>query len=111
MTVSIIQLILLYYIKYVGQREAQSDLIMAAIFVVALLALPLWQWVSRRLNKRLAYIAGIAFLMAVLLCLASLGPATSLGLLLVLCMLAGVGVAAAHLLPWPIIPDAIEYGE
>jgi GPH family glycoside/pentoside/hexuronide:cation symporter len=97
-TVSIIQLILLYYIKYVVQREAQSDLIMATIFVVALLALPLWQWVSRRLNKRLAYIAGIAFLMGVLLCLASLSPATSLALLLVLCMLAGIGVAA-HVLP------------
>lgn len=110
-TVSIIQLILLYYIKYVVNREAQSDLIMATIFVVALVALPLWQWISRRLNKRLAYIAGIAFLMGVLLCLAALSPATSLALLLVLCMLAGVGVAAAHVLPWSIIPDAIEYGE
>lgn len=110
-TISIIQLILLYYIKYVVQREAQSDLIMATIFVVALLALPLWERVSRRLNKRLAYIAGIAFLMGVLLFLSSLSPATDLALLLVLCVLAGIGVAAAHVLPWSIIPDAIEYGE
>ena len=110
-TISIIQLILLYYVKYVVQREAQSDLIMATIFVVAMLALPLWEKISRRLNKRLAYIAGIAFLMGVLLFLASLSPATSLTLLLVLCVLAGIGVAAAHVLPWSIIPDAIEYGE
>jgi GPH family glycoside/pentoside/hexuronide:cation symporter len=110
-TISIIQLILLYYIKYVVQREAQSDLIMATIFVVAMLALPLWEWISRRLNKRLAYIAGIAFLMAVLLSLASFNPTTSLTLLLALCVLAGIGVAAAHVLPWSIIPDAIEYGE
>jgi len=110
-TISIIQLILLYYIKYVVQREAQSDLIMATIFVVAMLALPLWERISRRLNKRLAYIAGIAFLMGVLLFLASLSPATSLTLLLALCVLAGIGVAAAHVLPWSIIPDAIEYGE
>jgi GPH family glycoside/pentoside/hexuronide:cation symporter len=110
-TISIIQLILLYYIKYVVQREAQSDLIMATIFVVAMLALPLWEWVSHRLNKRLAYIAGIACLMGVLLFLASLSPATDLTLVLALCVLAGIGVAAAHVLPWSIIPDAIEYGE
>jgi GPH family glycoside/pentoside/hexuronide:cation symporter len=29
----------------------------------------------------------------------------------VLCVLAGVGVGAAHVLPWSIIPDAIEWDE
>lgn len=110
-TISIIQLILLYYVKYVVRREAQSDLIMATIFVVAMLSLPIWEWVSHRLNKRLAYIAGIAFLIVVLLSLSSLNASTSLALLLALCVLAGIGVASAHVLPWSIIPDAIEYGE
>ncbi len=110
-TITIIQLILLYYIKYVVHRETQSDLIMATIFVVAMFALPLWQWISGRLNKRLAYIAGIVFLIAVLLCLASLGPTTGMPLLLGLCVLAGIGVASAHVLPWSMIPDAIEYGQ
>ncbi len=109
--ISLIQLILLYYIKYVVQREADSTLIMLTIFVVAMLALPLWQWMSQRLNKRIAYITGISFLAVVLLVLASLGPQTPLTLILGLCVLAGVGVAAAHVLPWSIIPDAIEYGE
>jgi GPH family glycoside/pentoside/hexuronide:cation symporter len=110
-TISIIQLILLYYVKYVVRREADSDLIMATIFVVAMLTLPLWEKISRRLNKRLAYIIGTAFLMLVLLTLSSLNPATDLALLLVLCVLAGIGVSAAHVLPWSMIPDAIEYGE
>ncbi len=110
-TISIIQLILLYYLKYVVNREAQSDLIMATIFVVAMAALPFWQWLSQRWNKRLAYIAGIAFLIAVLLSLASLNPSTGLVLVLTLCVLAGIGVASAHVLPWSMLPDAIEYGE
>ncbi len=109
--VSIIETILLFYVKYVVQREPQSDLIMATIFVVAIFTLPIWQWASRRYNKRLAYIIGIAFLAAVLLTLASLNPQVPLEILLVLCALAGVGVAAAHVLPWAILPDAIEYGE
>jgi len=110
-SVSILQAILLFFIKYVVGREAQSDLVMATIFVVAICALPLWQWMSRRLNKRWAYIAGIAFWAVVQLVLASLGPATPLPFILGLCVLAGIGVSAAHVLPWSIIPDAIEWGE
>ena len=110
-TMSIIQVILLYYVKYVVIRENQSDLIMATIFVVAMFALPLWEMISRRLNKRWAYISGIAFLAVVLLVLASLTPQTSLTLIMVLCVLAGIGVSAMHVMPWAILPDAIEYGE
>jgi GPH family glycoside/pentoside/hexuronide:cation symporter len=110
-TMAIIQVNLLYYIKYVVERESQSDIIMASIFVVAIIALPLWLWISRRLNKRLAYIIGIAFLTVVLMILASLTPQTSMPLIMTLCVLAGIGVSAMHVMPWAIIPDAIEYGE
>jgi GPH family glycoside/pentoside/hexuronide:cation symporter len=110
-TMSIIQVILLYYVKYVVLREAQSDMIMATIFVVAMIALPLWEWISRRLNKRWAYISGIAFLAVVLLILSSLTPQTGMVFIMVLCVLAGIGVSAMHVMPWAIIPDAIEYGE
>jgi len=43
--------------------------------------------------------------------LITLNPSTSLTLILSLCVLAGVGVGAAHVLPWSIIPDAIEWDE
>jgi GPH family glycoside/pentoside/hexuronide:cation symporter len=36
---------------------------------------------------------------------------TELAVILFLCFLAGIGVSAAHVLPWAIIPDAIEWGE
>ena len=110
-SVEIVQAILIFYIKYVVQRESDSDMIMGTIFVTAIFALPLWAWVSRRWSKRWAYIAGIAFWAGVQLVLITVTPATSLGLILVLCVLAGIGVAAAHVLPWAIIPDAIEWGE
>ena len=110
-TMSILQVVLLYYIKYVVLHEAQSDTIMATIFVVAMMALPLWEWISRRLNKRVAYIVGVAFLAAVLLVLSSLGPTTSFAFIIFLGVLAGIGVSAMHVLPWAILPDAIEHGE
>jgi len=110
-TMAIIQVNLLYYVKYVVQRESQADIIMATIFIVAMIALPLWAWISAHLNKRWAYIIGIAFLAGVLMVLASLTPQTPMPIIMMLCVLAGIGVSAMHVMPWAIIPDAIEYGE
>jgi GPH family glycoside/pentoside/hexuronide:cation symporter len=110
-SIDILQTTLLYFIKYVVQRESQSDIIMAVIFVTAMLFLPLWEWISRRWNKRLAYSTGIAFWAAVQIVLVFLNPATAFIPIIILCMMAGIGVSAAHVLPWSIIPDAIEWDE
>ena len=110
-SVEILQASLLFFIKYVAKREPQNDLIMATIFVVAMFTLPIWNWVSRRWGKRWAYIYGIAFWAVVQIVLIMVNPNTPLSLILILCALAGVGVAAAHVLPWSILPDAIEWDE
>jgi glycoside/pentoside/hexuronide:cation symporter, GPH family len=102
---------LLFYIKYVVQRENMSEIIMAVIFVTAILSLPLWDWISKKFNKRLAYIYGIAFWAVVQLLLITISASSSLIFLLGLCVLAGLGVGAAHVLPWAMIPDAIEVDE
>jgi GPH family glycoside/pentoside/hexuronide:cation symporter len=109
--VAILQGVLLYYIKYVVQREGQSEIIMATIFVTAILALPIWNTLAHRWSKRRAYVIGIAFWAVVQMVMITLTPGTGLAILLVLCVLAGIGVSAAHVLPWAIIPDAIEWGE
>jgi GPH family glycoside/pentoside/hexuronide:cation symporter len=110
-SIEIVQAILIFYIKYVVQREPDSDLLMGSIFVTAILALPIWERVSKKWGKRRAYIAGVAFWAGVQLVLISVSSSTSLPIILILCILAGIGVAAAHVLPWAIIPDAIEWGE
>ncbi len=109
--IEIVQATLIFFIKDGIERSGQNDLIMATIFVTAIVALPLWQWIAKRWDKRLAYIVGVTFLALVLLVLITLTPSSSLGFLLTLCVLAGVGVSAAHVLPWSIIPDAIEWDE
>ncbi len=110
-SVTILETSLLYYIKYVVQRENYSDIIMASIFVTGILALPLWEWASRKFGKRLAYVYGIAFWAVVQMVLISLTASTGLGVILALCVLAGIGVSAAHVLPWSILPDAVEWDE
>lgn len=110
-SMAIIEANLLFYIKYVVQRENMSEVIMATIFVTAIISLPLWDWASKKFNKRLAYIYGIAFWAVVQILLITVSASSSLFYLLSLCVLAGIGVGAAHVLPWSIIPDAIEVDE
>ncbi|MCD4802126.1 MAG: glycoside-pentoside-hexuronide (GPH):cation symporter [Anaerolineales bacterium] len=110
-SVDILQTSLLFYVKYVVQREPQNDIIMATIFVIAMFALPIWNWVSQRWSKRYAYMYGIAFWAVVQLTLIFMTPATPLSIILILCAMAGIGVSAAHVLPWSILPDAIEWYE
>ena len=109
--VDVVQTVLLYFIKYRMHLEEQTELITGTIFAVALLVLPLWVWVSRHWDKRKAYIAGIAFWAAVQVVLVVIRPDWGLPIILVLAGLAGIGVSAAHVLPWSIIPDAIEWDE
>jgi GPH family glycoside/pentoside/hexuronide:cation symporter len=109
--VDIVQASLLFFVKHVAQREPQSDLIMATIFVTAIFAVPVWLWASGHWGKRGAFIGGIAFWAVVQIVLITVTPATALAPILVLCVLAGVGVSAAHLVPWSIIPDSVEWDE
>ena len=107
----ILQTILLFFIKYVLKLEGMSDTIMALIFVTAIIALPFWEFASRKLNKRLAYIFGVAFWAVAQILLITVGPLVSMPVLVFLCIMAGIGVSAAHVLPWAILPDAIEWDE
>jgi GPH family glycoside/pentoside/hexuronide:cation symporter len=111
MSIDLIQATILYFIKHAVGREAQSDIIMASIFVTALVTLPIWLSVSNRADKRKAFVIGISFWAVVQIIMITLTPGTPIVLVLGFCVLAGVGVAAAHVLPWSIIPDAIEWDE
>jgi len=110
-SMNVVQTVLLYYVKYVLEREAMSDILMGSIFITAIIALPLWNWVSKKLDKRKAYALGISFWAIAQLLLMSLSASSSTVWVMALCVIAGVGVSAAHVLPWAMIPDAIEYGE
>jgi len=110
-TIDSLSAMLLYFLKYWLLLEGQSDLILGTMFGVAFLALPFWVFLSRRWDKRLAYIAGIAFLAVVQIVMIMLQPGVPLAWVLTLAALAGIGVSAAHVIPWSIMPDAVEWDE
>ncbi len=111
MTIVVVESNLQFYILYILQRQSQNIIIMVSIFVTAILALPIWNWISKNWNKRLAYMIGAGFWGFVMMVLILMTPATPFWLILILCVMAGIGVSAAQVLPWAILPDAIEWEE
>ena len=107
----IIASLMIYFLKYRMGLEEQSDLIFAVLFLVALFSLPFWYWMSRRWDKRRAYIAGMFYLAAIMLLTVTIRPAWGLPAVIVASMLVGVGFGCVQVLPWAIIPDAVEYDE
>jgi GPH family glycoside/pentoside/hexuronide:cation symporter len=101
----------MFYVKYVVKRPTQSSLVMGVFFIAAIIALPFWNWISKKGNKRMAYIIGVLFWAMTMLGLIFVKPETPFWILLVMCVLAGIGLSAAQVLPWAIIPDAVEWDE
>lgn len=84
--------------------------VFALMLVTSVLLLPFWLWLSGRLSKHTAYIAGMSFWALVQLLLFSIQPG-QITYCLVLAVLAGVSVSVAHVLPDAIFPDVIEWNE
>ncbi len=109
--INLVQSMLLFFVKYRLGRESDFDLIAATVFVTAMITLPIWDWLARKFDKRRAYIFGMIFLSVVLVTLTFVDPDVGMGIIMPLCFLAGIGVAAVHVLPWSMIPDAVEVDE
>ncbi len=108
---SIIENQLFYFLEYRMGLEAEAPLVAGTVFIAAILVLPLWATISKKTDKRKAYIFGMLFLSAVMISLIFIPPTLGLGIILTLAALAGVGVSAVHVLPWSMIPDAVEVDE
>jgi len=106
--VEIIQALLLLFLKYRMRLEEESEIVAGTIFVTAMIVLPFWVWISHRADKRKAYIFGMLFLSTVMIAMIFMDPSLGFGSVLGIAAFAGVGVSAVHVLPWAMIPDAIE---
>ena len=110
-TIILLETNFMFYVKYVVKRGDQSSIVMGVFFISAIFALPFWNWISKKGNKRKAYIIGVSFWAVTMCSLILVTPTTPFWILLVMCVLAGIGLSAAQVLPWAIIPDAIEWDE
>ena len=123
MTVDMVSLMLPYFLTYwiaqgnltaemsiFGSNISQDSVILGLMFITAIAALPVWNWLSKKTSKRKAYIFGMLFWMVVQTLIIIVKPGQTL-FILVLTILAGISISTAHVLPDAIFPDVIEWEE
>ncbi|MGE5529158.1 MAG: MFS transporter [Patescibacteria group bacterium] len=107
--IDVIGAVFLFYTQFCLRLSlAESNPVLAILFVSAFLFLPLWVKIAKIWSKKTAYILGLGYLGAILAVFAFFVPA-QLWLIYILAAAAGLGVSAAHVIPLSIIPDAVEY--
>ncbi|MEQ8465551.1 MFS transporter [Coleofasciculus sp. E1-EBD-02] len=97
-----------YLVNWMGQESYFT----AALVVqcVALVMLFVWNLVSQRVGKRAVYFMGMSAWIVAQGGLFFL-PRDQVGLMYLLFVMAGFGIAIAYLIPWSMLPDVIELDE
>jgi GPH family glycoside/pentoside/hexuronide:cation symporter len=109
-TASILAAVLIYFSNYYLGVPEQANYFVLTAQGSAILFIPLIVLLSRRLDKRRAFIIGSLTWMVVLLFISAL-QADQLGLAYLLAALAGFGIATAYVVPWSMVPDVVEYDQ
>jgi GPH family glycoside/pentoside/hexuronide:cation symporter len=109
-TASILAAVLVYFANYYLRVPDQANYFVLAAQGSAIVFIPSIVWLARRLDKRRAFILGMATWIAVLMGIFGL-RADQVGLGYLLAALSGVGIATAYVVPWSMLPDIIEHDQ
>ena len=109
-TASIISAVLVYYANYYLKVPDQANYFVLLAEASAIMFIPFVVWLAKKLDKKRAFMIGMAAWIVVLLGLALQQPHQVM-LAYILAFLSGLGIASAYVLPWAMIPDVIEMDE
>jgi GPH family glycoside/pentoside/hexuronide:cation symporter len=106
-TASVLAAVLVYFANYHLEVPEQANYFVLVAEGAAILFIPLWVWVARRLDKRRAFVLGVTSWIVVLLGISVL-RSDQVTLAYILAALSGSGIATAYVIPWAMIPDIVE---
>jgi len=109
-TASILSATLIYFANYYMKVPDQANYFVLVAEGAAIIFIPLVVWLSRKLDKRRAFIIG-SITWAVILLGISAVRSDQLILAYLLAALSGFGIATAYVVPWAMVPDIIEFDQ
>jgi len=109
-TASILAAVLVYFANYYLRVPDQANYFVLVAQGAAIIFIPVIVLVSKKLDKRRAFIVGTISWAIVLLAIFSIRQG-QVGLAYVLAGLSGFGIATAYVVPWAMIPDIVEYDQ
>lgn len=102
---------LVYYLIYAVNAEPSTIGEVLAVFISMLtLSVPVWAWLTERTSKRIVWLIGATISIFALILFFVVAP-TSVGAVMGLMVIHGIGSGAFVLTFWSMLPDTVEFGE
>lgn len=98
-----------YYFKYIHNDETKTTPAMLILLVTAFVFIPVSVMLSKRFGKKLVYGLGMGIIALGVMIIFFLGHINPVNFSLGMMLLAGIGFGFTYVMPWAIVPDAIEY--
>jgi sugar (glycoside-pentoside-hexuronide) transporter len=101
----------LYYFTYWIGRPGDFAITMGIFLVAVVASLPFWLFVSQRVDKRALFIAGAAWWVGAQFFMWAAQPEWPRAWIFLGATLAGIGFAAADVMPWSMLGDVVDEDE
>lgn len=99
-----------FVVNFMKLTQLDVSLVLLTVQGTAMSMLFVWNSVSRRMGKKAVYFMGMSSWLIAQIGLFFIQPGQT-GFMYLLCILAGVGVSCAYLVPWSMLPDIVELDE
>ncbi len=106
---TIVMGVAIYYFKYIHNAEAQTTIAMLILLITAMLFIPVSVMLSKKLGKKVVYALGLGVFALTIMMLFAMGHRYSINFSMILMVFMGVGLGFTYVMPWAIVPDAVEY--
>jgi glycoside/pentoside/hexuronide:cation symporter, GPH family len=103
-----IKILMVFYVEYQLLMKNSISLVMGLLLICVTIALPFWQWLSRKMDKGPAYALGM-MVGALSVMITFFLPHNSTPLIYLVSILAGFGFSAQWIFPWAMVADVADY--
>ena len=107
--VTVVTATLVYYFKYIYHNEALITNALVVLLLTSMVFIPISVKVSGKIGKRNTYIAGMSILSAAVIAFFLVGHLYGVNFAYLIMFFAGLGFSTHYVMPWSIVPDAVEY--
>jgi GPH family glycoside/pentoside/hexuronide:cation symporter len=101
-----------YYFTYIygfAADDMRTTLALLLLLLSALICIPIWVRIARRVEKKTCYMIGVSIFIVALLVFFFVGHRFGVVSAYVIMVVAGTGLATHYVMPWALIPDVVEY--
>ena len=108
---NVIEGFVIYYMKYYLNREIDMSILFVIVIGSGILSLPIWMRITKSIGKKYALFIGLALWTIGQIGWLIVAPTSASYVVYLVGIVAGVGYGVAHVLPWAMLPDVVDFDE